>query len=125
MNVPLSEKNLVLIFIALFTLSAVFLFWQNKRELDPNQGKSWWTLSFAAPENPDSLTFTVENHTKESAFTYYITHDAIEDIETSYQETFTVAPGATETITPSITTETHEKTIITVATQTETKQIYR
>ncbi len=125
MNTPLSEKHFILVFILLFTFCAAFLFWQNERELDPDRDKSWWTLSFADPKNPTSLAFTVENHTQESEFTYYITHHALEDIETSYQEAFTVAPGETKTIIPTITTTDNEKTIITVGTGTETKQIYR
>jgi len=125
MHSLLSEKYLILLFTVLFSLSAVFLFWQNKRELDPNQGKSWWTLSFAAPGDQDSLTFVVENHTSENEFRYYITHSDVEDIETSFQESFFVAPGETKTITPPVTTEGHRKTIITVTSEAKSQQIYR
>ncbi len=122
---PLSEKKLVVFFFLLFSVSALFLFWQNKRELDPNQGKDWWTLSFEAPGDPNSLVFIVENHTKQSEFSYEATYEVTPDNVISVRDSITVAPGETKMITPNIVPQPGLRTSVIVTTRTEKKEIYR
>ena len=125
MNLPLSEKNIVLLFCVLFTISASFLFWQNKRELDPNQGKSWWTLSFADPKSENSLAFTITNHTNQSEFTYEASYAVTPDTVVTSRNTIIVAPGETKTIIPDFVRNPDFRTTITVTTDTEKQEIYR
>lgn len=125
MNLLLSEKNIVLLFCVLFTISASFLFWQNKRELDPNQGKSWWTLSFADPKSEDSLAFTITNHTNQSEFAYEASYAVKPDTVVTSRNTIVVAPGETKTIIPDFVRNPDFRTTITVTTDTEKQEIYR
>ncbi len=125
MNFSLSEKNIVLIFCVLFTVSATFLFWQNRRELDPNQGKSWWTLSFTEPENEESLAFTVTNHTNQSEFNYEASYTVTPDKVITSRDTIVVPPGETKTITPDFVRNPDFRTSITVTTGTDKQEIYR
>ncbi len=125
MNLSLSEKNIVLIFCILFALSATFLFWQNKRELDPNQGKSWWTLSFATPEDPNSLAFTITNHTDQDTFSYEATYTVTFDKIVTESGTVVVARGETKTVTPDLTRNPDARTSIIVTSGDERQEIYR
>jgi len=115
------QKYLVAIFLALFIASTAFLFWQNERELDPDQGKSWWTLAFAAPEKPENLSFVIENHSNQANFQYEITDDKTPVAK----DAFVVKRGETMIITPSLTAKADVRTKITVTLGTEKKEIYR
>ena len=117
----MAQRSLILIFIVLFVASAFFLFWKNERELDPDQGKSWWTLAFASPEDPENLAFVVENHSTETAFQYGITTDKTPVAK----DAFVVKRGETMIITPSLTAKADVRTKITVTLGTEKKEIYR
>lgn len=121
MNFAFSEKHLVIIFCILFAASAFFLFWQNERELDPNQGKSWWTLSFAVPEQPGSLTFTIDNHSDNTDFGYEI----VVNKKSLTKASFTVAKGNAITVTPDIEAAPDVRTLIIVTAGNEKKEIYR
>src|SRR3989344_879072 len=115
------ERTLIIAVSILFALSALFLFWQNERELDPDQGKNWWILSFAAPEQAGSLSFTVENHSDQEAFSYAIARD--KDI--LLEDAFSVERGETITIDSPFAAATDVRTKITVSTGNEKKDIYR
>lgn len=121
MNTFLSEKNLIILFCFLFTVSATFLFWQNKRELDPNFEKSWWTLSFTQPENQNSLAFTIANHSPNTSFHYQISANKT-ILSTS---TIEVRTGTSEIITPSIVPDRSSRTSIIVTTDTGEQEIYK
>ncbi|MDP3957231.1 MAG: hypothetical protein Q8Q10_01900 [bacterium] len=117
----MSQKSLITILCLLLIASAAFLFWQNERELDPDQGKSWWTLAFAVPGESGNLSFVVENHSTETAFQYEITVD-----KTSIaKDTFVVKRGEKMIITQSFTAKPGKRTIITVTLGKEKKEIYR
>lgn len=116
-----SEKCLILIFCLLFVSSSLFLFWKNERELDPDQGKSWWTLSFATPENRKDLTFIIENHSAQTDFHYQIT----EEKRILKEATVEINLGAQQRITPDIAPHTTARTSIIVTSGTEKKEIYR
>lgn len=116
------QKKIITVFFALFVLSAVFLFWQNERELDPNRGKSWWTLSFADPNSEQSLDCVIENYGANRSFTYEVR----EGSALLRSETFTMEPGATKTLLlPSDLHTGDERLRITVSSGEEKKEIYR
>ena len=121
----LTEKHFLIIFCTLFFLSSVFLFWQNSRALDPNQGKNWWTLSFAHPEDTNSLAFTVDNHTNQSDFSYEAEYEVTPDTVITTEGSLVVAPGGTATMTPDITVQPPFRTTVTVTIGKEKKKIYR
>jgi len=121
MNIHFSEKQLVGIFCVLFAVSALFLFWQNKRELDPNFEKSWWTLSFAEAKNENSLAFTIENFSDISSFQYQI----VSEKTVLSEEDLTLQRGEIKTVTPTINPQPGIRTSIIVTAGTEKKEIYR
>lgn len=121
MKFLLSEKCLVLIFCLLFVSSSLFLFWKNERELDPDQGKSWWTVSFATPENREDLTFTIENHSAQTSFHYRI----VQNKNTLKEAEVEVSPGTKQRVTTDIVSPADTRTSIIVTTGTEKKEIYR
>lgn len=115
------QRPLILICITLFAASALFLFWQNERELDPDREKDWWTLSFALPGNPASLDFTVENHSDNTRFRYSI----IADDETLDEAAFEVRRGEKITFTPSALIQPDTRTRVIVTAMDQKKEIYR
>ncbi|MEI8096707.1 MAG: hypothetical protein WCG73_01220 [Candidatus Moraniibacteriota bacterium] len=117
----MEQKKLILISILLFISSAFFLFWQNDRELDPDLGKNWWTLSFSLPNQPESLGFIVENHSDQTKFSYEIAVGK----EIILKEMFTAKHGESTTITPPSIKKQSGRVKITVMAGTEKKEIYR
>ena len=117
----MSQKFLITIFFIFFAASALFLFWQNERELDPNRNKNWWTLAFAAPQESDSLSFIVENHSDQNNFRYKI----IANKETLAEETLEIKRGETKTISPILTAVSDIRTSVIVTDGKEQKEIYR
>lgn len=115
------QKYLITSIILLFVVSATFLFWQNNRELDPDQGKNWWTLAFASPQESKNLSFIVENHSNQTEFQYEIT--ANKTLVT--KDNFVVQRGEKLTVTPSIATTSDERIKITVTLGKEKKEIYK
>ena len=120
MNFFTSEKFLILFFSLLFFSSAWFLFAQNERVLDPNQGKSWWTLSFVIPKDKNSLDFLVENHGVETNFHYQV----IAGKELLTEGSFSAKRGEQTTVSPTM-TPSDTRTSIVVSLGTEKKEIYR
>ena len=94
----MTEKHLIFGLFVLFALSAAYLFAVNERGLDPNQGKNWWSLSFAEPKNQSSLVFVVSNHTATADFRYTVSADG----QTLAEGTFVVEPGNDMTQVPSV-----------------------
>jgi hypothetical protein len=115
------QKSLIIAFLVLFTASASFLFWRNEHELDPDQGKSWWTLSFATPEQTDSLSFSVENHSDSTRFDYKI----VADKKVLTAESFIVEKGKPIRITPEFSAQPDTRTSVIVTDGTGKKEIYR
>ncbi len=77
-------------------VACAYLFLKNDRELDPDYQKNWWTLSFATPNAPDDLRFTITNHTPNTAFTYRVTSGTVA-LET---QDITIPQGTQKIITP-------------------------
>lgn len=94
----MTEKRLIFGLFVLFALSAAYLFAVNERGLDPNQGKNWWSVSFAEPKNQSSLVFVVSNHTATADFRYTVSADG----RTLAEGTFEVVPGNDMTQVPSV-----------------------
>lgn len=118
---PMSQKFLISIFFLLFTCSALVLFWQSDRELDPNQGKNWWTLSFAVPEQKESLSFIVENHSDQTQFEYTISVGK----NVILRELFTAPQREKTTVTPPSIIPQSERVKISVSAGNDKKEIYR
>lgn len=115
------QKYIIVIALLFFVASTTFLFWQNNRELDPHQGKNWWTLAFVSPQESGNLSFVVENYTAQEVFEYEITAD-----KTSVaKESFVAKRGDKTIVTPSFTATADKRTRVTVALGTEKKEIYR
>ncbi|MFZ2187742.1 MAG: hypothetical protein WAV46_03920 [Candidatus Moraniibacteriota bacterium] len=117
----MTQKSFILFFITLFAISALLLFWQNDRELDPDQGKNWWTLSFVLPKQEENLGFVVENHSDQTDFRYEITVGR----ETILKEAFIAKRGERTTVTPPSITKQSERVKITVTAGNDRKEIYR
>lgn len=115
------QRFLILISGLLFAASVSFLFWQNERELDPEQGKDWWTLSFVVPGNSESLDFMVENHSHNTEFRYAI----VTDNETLTEAAFEIPRGETITLTPAVLITPDIRTRVIVTTPNQKKEIYR
>lgn len=117
----MNQRFLIIIFLSLFVASTFFLFSRNVSELDPDNGKSWWTLSFTSLENPRSLDFIVENFSDNTRFEY----EVVADKETLAKDSFELNRGEKKTVTPNITARPDTRTSIIVTTRKEKKEIYR
>lgn len=117
----LSEKHLILVFCLLFAISSLFLFWKNETELDPNYQKNWWTLSFAEPENIESLNFTIENHSDTKAFRYQL----LIGKQIGPEQTIEVPKGERKTVMVETKATDGLRTSVRVFTDEEKKEIYR
>lgn len=117
----MSQKTLLIVSIFFFVTSTLFLFLQNDRELDPDQGKNWWTLSFSVPEQVESLGFIIENHSNQTHFSYEITVGK----EIISKEIFTAKQGEKTTVMPPSIIKQNERVKIAVTAGTEKKEIYR
>ncbi len=116
-----SEKLILAVFLALFFTSATYLFWQNNQELNPDQDKNWWALSFAVPEDQSSLSFVIENHSDYQSFHYQIESDRV-----LLEERDIIIPSGSNTaVTPEITARLNARTNIIVTTPSGKKIIYR
>lgn len=119
----MSQRSLILISALLFVASASFLFWQNERELDPDQGKDWWVIAFASPEDPVDLSFVLENHSDQVDFHYEIATNKTVLLE----DTFSVRRGETLTIMPPLAAQADTRTTVIVSASKgeNKKEIYR
>jgi len=115
------EKKLLLSCIILFAAATVFLFWQNDRQLDPQNGKDFWNLSFAVPERPESLDFTIENQSDDTNFDYIVTENRRVIEKNSVQ----VQSSRKATVKPLATAVPGTLSTITVTHGKDTKEIYR
>ncbi|MFZ1627010.1 MAG: hypothetical protein WAT81_04370 [Candidatus Moraniibacteriota bacterium] len=94
----MTEKLLAASLFVLFALSAAYLFSVNERGLDPDQGKNWWSIAFAAPGTETDLAFTVSNHTATNRFVYTISAEG----KIIAEGELSVEPGTNMTHVPTI-----------------------
>lgn len=66
-----TDKKIIISFIVMFLLTAVYLSYAEQKQADPNAGKNWWTLSFVDPKSND-LSFTIENHSDKNNFHWQV-----------------------------------------------------
>lgn len=71
----MSNRNLVILFIALFVFSSAFLFEKSLDGLDPEKGKDWWTVSFIRPDRNKNIDIVVTNYTEDTRFKYQVLND--------------------------------------------------
>lgn len=116
----MTEKRLFLSLFVVFFASVALLFWLNDRGLDPDQGKSWWSLAFKEPEMTQSLRFIVINHTDDSSFRYRIDADGTVLSEGE----FTLERSATQHEAPRVEVTPGKRYTITVIHGSDTKTIY-
>lgn len=114
------EAFAVAVVIALFVAASGWLFFQVNRELDPNDGKNWWTLAFESRE-AGSLSFAIENHSTSTTFSYGITHD--KDVIDSGD--LTLEKGGRKTISPPENAAAGRTIITVTASDGSKKEIYR
>jgi hypothetical protein len=62
-----SERKIIILTIALFFLSGIYLSIMETRQQDPSINKNWWAVSFDDPKS-SALDFTIENHSGKTAF---------------------------------------------------------
>ncbi|HLC95561.1 MAG TPA: hypothetical protein VJH89_03685 [Patescibacteria group bacterium] len=117
----MSHKTLIIVFLALFSFSTFFLFWQNAREMDPERNKDWWTLAFATPLEANDFSFILENHSNNTRFDYTI----LANKKVLLTESFIVTRGDSITITPPLAAHPDTRITIMVTDGQDTKEIYR
>ncbi|HEX7586115.1 MAG TPA: hypothetical protein VF390_00545 [Patescibacteria group bacterium] len=67
----MDNNKIIIFFVALFLLSAIYLSYAEQKQADPNAGKNWWALSFVEPKS-NSLSFTIENHSDKNNFHWQV-----------------------------------------------------
>jgi hypothetical protein len=115
-----SDSKILIFSGLLFIAAALSLAWVSGRELDPNDGKSWWAVSFVNTEN-GSLDFSVANHSDATGFSYEILHgNAV-----LASDTLTIDKGTTQMV-PVATTRSDVRTTVSVWTDPKDKrEIYK
>jgi hypothetical protein len=114
------EVFAVAVVVALFVVASGWLFFQVNRELDPNDGKNWWTLAFES-RDAGSLSFGIENHSDSTTFSYSVSHD--KDVIDA--GALTLEKGGRKTISPSENAAAGRTIITVTASDGSTKEIYR
>jgi hypothetical protein len=110
----------VLIVLFFFAIASGVLFVRIDRDLDPNLGKNWWTLSFET-RDPSSSDFTIDNHSSITRFTYTVSHDDTE-LNTA---PISLSKGQSETVRLAIPADPGRTTISVSADDGTKKEIYR
>ena len=99
----MSTKKIIIILIISLLLSSIWLSYNETRQADLNYQKNWWVVYFENPSG-SSLNFTIENHSKETAFNYKIMGDKniLEEknisIKNNRQQKINIDPVAFENI---------------------------
>ena len=115
-----NNKKIIFSFLALFLLSAVYLSYAEQRQIDPNSGKNWWTLSFANPKSND-LSFTIENHSDKSSFHWQV----MDEKDVMSEGDVSVIRGAQKDIAVPTESISDKKITIRVSAGSEKKDIYK
>lgn len=114
------SSQLVAITITMFLLSAIWLSWISKKQMDPDYQKNWWVLSFDDPKS-SSLNFTIENHSNSNKFHWEISID-----KTKIKEgDVAIDKGQQKTIPVSANNMENKKATITVTSGENKKEIYK
>jgi hypothetical protein len=115
------ESPLVIGFFVLFFISATYLSIRVDYDLDPNNGKNWWSLSFDEAKG-SSLRFIIDNHSENSHFSYTVSNGKT-ILDTGIA---TIKKGESTIISPSASGNMTGRENITVTTDDgKKKEIYR
>ena len=68
----MSNRLLLILFFVLFITSSAFLFERSLNELDLENNKNWWTVSFIRPDRVKNIDIVVSNYTEDTHFKYQI-----------------------------------------------------
>jgi hypothetical protein len=115
-----NEAFSVVIIVAFFVAASGWLFFQVNRELDPNNGKNWWTLAFET-RDATSLSFAIENHSNSTKFTYAVSNGK----ETIDSGEISLAKGDRKTVLPNVSTIPGRAIVTVTALDGSKKEIYR
>ena len=115
----MDQKKLIIFIIALFVLSASYLFYVSDRSLRSDAGKIWWAVSFEDPKS-DSLNFTIENHSAQNNFHWEIKADNQKISEGDAE----IKTGESKNIQPTINVVSG-KNSITISSDSDKKEIYK
>ena len=114
-----NQKKIIIVSIAFFLLSAVYLSFMETRQADLNAGKNWWSLSFADPKS-NNLNFTIENHSQKNNFHWQI----MDGTEKLQEGDINIANGAMKNIDLS-NFKTSWKITIDITSGSDKKEIYK
>ena len=68
----MSNRHLLILFFILFITSSAYLFERSLAELDLENNKNWWTVSFIRPDRVKNIDIVVSNYTEDTRFKYQI-----------------------------------------------------
>lgn len=68
----MSNRILLFLFFVFFIASSAFLFQRSIKELNPENNKNWWTVSFIRPDRVKNIDIVVSNYTEDTHFKYQI-----------------------------------------------------
>jgi hypothetical protein len=68
----MSNRHLLILFFILFITSSAYLFERSLTELDLENNKNWWTVSFIRPDRVKNIDIVVSNYTEDTRFKYQI-----------------------------------------------------
>lgn len=118
------SKKIILLIVAMFLLSSLWLSYISQKQMNPDYQKDWWTLSFDSPKS-SSLDFVITNHSKGSNFHWQLLAGT-----TSLKEgDVSLQPGQNKTvsISPEVAASNSDKknTIIVTDAKKSVKEIYK
>lgn len=115
----MQQQKIILFLIVLFITGSAWLFYASDRFIDPNVGKNWWAISFSDPTS-QSLTFTIENHSNQTAFHW----EVLSNNKKVRAGDETIGKGASQKVTLDENSD-PGKIIIDVNAENEKKEIYK
>ena len=66
------NRNILILFYILSITSPAYLSQRNLTELDLENNKNWWTVSFIRPDRVKNIDIVVSNYTEDTRFKYQI-----------------------------------------------------
>jgi hypothetical protein len=114
------SKKIIACITTLLFLTSAYLFYVERRDSDPNTQPDWWIIYFQEAKS-DNLDFTIENHSKKTAFHWEAAgaQGKIAEGDSSINK------GEQRQIHPNAATNGEKKITITVSDGTDKKEIYK
>lgn len=117
----MQTRSLFIATLVFCGIATAYLFVHNQAQLDPAQGKDWWTLSFADSRNENSFDIAVTNYTEDTSFRYA----ALAGNKVITEQDFVVAPGERKVILIPLTKTGQDRMSIRVTHRQEIQTVYR